>query len=136
MVEKAKKARIFKNKWFARFARKEGIEDADLCKAIHNAEKGRIDADLGGGVIKQRIARANEGKSGGYRSIVLFRIGDRAFFIYGFAKSGRDNIEKNELEGFKILAIEMLGYDKAALNKLLKSGAIIEVKCDDKKISE
>ena len=64
--------RIFKSKWFARFARKERITDVQLCEAIRNAEQGVIDADYGGSVIKQRIARPNEGKSGGYRSIVLF----------------------------------------------------------------
>ena len=136
MAKKATKTRVFKNKWFARFARKEGIKDVDLCKAVRNAESGQIDADLGGGVIKQRIARPNEGKSGGYRSIILFRVDDRAFFVYGFAKSGRDNIDKDELEGFKILATEMLGYDETTLTKALRSDALIEVKCDDKKISK
>lgn len=68
--------KIYKNKWFAKFARKEKIADSKLCEAVHNAERGLIDADYGGGVIKQRIARENEGKSGGYRS----------FFVYGFPK--------------------------------------------------
>ena len=63
--------RVFKTKWFARFARRQGLEDAELCAAVARAEKGLIDADLGGGVIKQRIARPNEGRSGGFRSIVL-----------------------------------------------------------------
>jgi hypothetical protein len=126
----------FKNKWFSRFARKEGIEDADLCDAITAAERGLIDADLGGGVIKQRIARPNEGKSGGFRSIVLFRSGDKAFFVYGFPKSARDDIRKHELAGFKALADEMFGYDQAALSKALRSGAIVEVKCDEKEVSK
>lgn len=86
--------RIFKTRPFARFADHEGIEDADLCEAIRGAEQGLIDADLGGGVIKQRIARKGQGKSGGFRSIVVFRMGERAFFVYGFAKSDRDNIDE------------------------------------------
>ena len=130
------KTRIFKNKWFFRFARKEGINDPDLCEAIRNAEQGLIDTDLGGGVIKQRIARAKEGKSGGYRSIILFRSGDRAFFVYGFTKSKRDNINQDELAGFKALADIMLGYDDATLTRSLNSGAIVEVKCDEKTISK
>lgn len=73
--------RIFKTKWFVRFAQQNGIKDTVLCEAIANAEKGLIAADLGGGVIKQRIARPKEGKSGGYRSIILFRSGDRAIFV-------------------------------------------------------
>jgi len=120
--------RIFKTKWFGRFARQQGIGDGALRDAIGQAEKGQIDADLGGGVIKQRIARPKEGKSGGYRSIVLFRSGDRAFFVYGFPKSARDNIRRDELKAFKVLASEMLGYDEAALKKALKSGAMVEVK--------
>jgi hypothetical protein len=128
--------RVFKNKWFSRFARKEGIEDADLCNAITDAEKGLMDADLGGGVIKQRIARPHEGKSGGFRSIVLFRSGDKAFFVYGFAKRARDNIRRDELKGFKALADEVFSYDKAALAKALKSGAIVEVECDEKDLSK
>ena len=129
-------SRIFKNKWFSRFARKEGIVDADLCAAISNVEKGLIEADLGGGVVKQRIARAQEGKSGGYRSIILFRSGDNAFFVYGFAKSKRDNITKDELTGFRVLADEMLGYDEAGLTRYLKIGAIVEVKCNEKTVSK
>lgn len=73
--------RIFKSKWFAKFVRKERITDAKLCDAVRNAERGMIDADYGGGVIKQRIARPNEGKAGGYRSIVFFRKGERVFFV-------------------------------------------------------
>ena len=133
---KAKKLRIFKNRWFVRFARQQGIEDTSLCEAIANADRGLIDVDLGGGVIKQRNARPNEGKSGGFRSIVLFRSGDKSFFVYGFSKSARGNIRKDELKGFKELASAMLGYDKAVLTKALKSGAIVEVKCNEQDVSK
>jgi hypothetical protein len=74
--------KVFKNAWFGRFARKEKISAAALLGAVLRAENGQIDADLGGGVIKQRIARPGEGKSKGYRSIVLFRKGERCFFVY------------------------------------------------------
>ena len=87
-------------------------------------------------MIKQRIARPNEGKSGGFRSIVLFRSGDKAFFVYGYPKSVRDNIRKDELEGFKALADEMFRYGKATLTDALKSGAIAEVKCHEKEVSK
>jgi hypothetical protein len=124
--------RIFKNKWFLRFARREGIEDTELCAAIERAERGQIDADLGGGVIKQRIARAHEGKSGGFRSIILFRAGSKAFFVYGFPKNARGNVRKDELQGFKELANEILHYDDSALNRAVQVGALIEVGDDDK----
>jgi hypothetical protein len=89
-----------------------------------------------GGVIKQRIARAHEGKGGGFRSIVLFRKGDRAFFVYGFAKSARAKIRPDELLGFKRLAAEMLSYDDAALAKAVAGGALEEVSSDEQDLSE
>ncbi|MBD3646156.1 MAG: type II toxin-antitoxin system RelE/ParE family toxin [Pseudomonadales bacterium] len=128
--------RVFKNKWFVRFARKEGIEDSVLCETIRSVETGLIDADLGGGVIKQRVARSNQGKSTGFRVIILFRANDRAFFVYGFAKSERDDLRANELAGFKALADEMFGYDKESLERALKNGALVEVHCNGKEISK
>ena len=119
--------RLFKNKWFARFASAENIDDATLCKAIADAEKGLIDADLGGGVIKQRIARAGEGASGGFRSIVLYRQGKLAFFVFGFPKNRTANIKKDELRAFTKLAKEMLALDDRQIARLTKTKALIEV---------
>jgi hypothetical protein len=65
--------RIFKSRWFQRFTLKERITDAALREAAARAEKSQIDADLGGGVIKQRIARPGQGRSKGYRAIIFFR---------------------------------------------------------------
>jgi hypothetical protein len=98
---------------------------------VRQAESGLIDADLGGGVIKQRIPRPGEGKSGGFRSIVLFRRGELAFFVYGFPKNAMPNIRQNEVRAFKALAEEMLGYDIAAIETALAKGALTEVHCDD-----
>ena len=119
--------RIFKYKWFAKFAQKEGISDAKLCQAIKDAEAGRIDADYGGGVIKQRIARLNEGKSGGYRSIILYRRGHRAFFVYGFAKSDRENISKADEQAFKESAEAVFSFSDDEIEKLLKAGIYKEI---------
>jgi len=94
---------VFKNKPFARFARKARITDAILCAAIADVSQGLIDADLGGGVLKQRIARQGSGKSGGFRTIILFRLRTRAFFVHGFAKNEQDNIGDDELATFKLL---------------------------------
>ena len=103
------------------------VAEEELCRAIRQAEKGLVDADLGGGVIKQRLARKGQGKSGGYRSIVLFRRAERAFFVYGFAKSDQDNIPRNELQAFRTLASEMLAFDDEALAAAVESGTITEV---------
>jgi len=122
--------RVFKTKPFTRFADHEGIHDDALCEAIQRAETGLVDADLGGGVIKQRIARKGQGKSGGFRSIVLFRQGERSFFVYGFAKKDRDNIRKDELKAFRALASEMLQLDQAGLKAAMANGTIMEVICN------
>ena len=121
---------VFKNKWFARFARQTGISDTNLCEAVERAERGLIDADLGGGVIKQRIARPNEGRSGGFRSIVVFRQEERAFFVFGFAKSGRDNITADELAEFRALAQQYLRLTAPQIQTAIQAEKFIEVKCD------
>ena len=119
--------RIFKTRVFVRFARKAGIEDAALRKAIADAERGLVDADLGGGVIKQRVAREGGGKSGGFRTIVLFRSGQKAFFVHGYAKNARDNIDENELREFKALAAKILAYDDAAITLAISTHTLTEV---------
>ena len=126
--------RIFKNKSFARFARKARLEDSALCEAVTNIERGLIDADLGGGVVKQRIARAGGGKSGGFRTIILLKAGQRAFFVRGFAKNELDNIRDDELAALKILAAQMLAYDDTALALAVAEGILMEVTGDGKAI--
>ena len=123
--------RISKNKPFARFARKARISDALLHEAIGSASRGLIDADLGGGVIKQRIAREGGGKSGGFRTIILFRAGARAFFVHGSAKNEADNIRDDEVVAFKLLAAELLAYSDAALAKTVAAGILMEVHDDE-----
>lgn len=122
--------RIFKSRWFQRFARKEGIVDAVLREAVDRAEKGQIDADLGGEVIKQRIARPGQGKSKGYRTIVFFRRGAKAFFMYGFAKSQQANITKNEEAQFRQAAKHVLALTERQLAELLKRGDFTEMKSE------
>jgi hypothetical protein len=127
--------RIFKNKSFARFAKKADISDSALCKAIANAEQGLIDADLGGGVIKQRVARDGKGKSGGFRTMILFRTGTRAFFVYGFAKNEQDNISNDDLISLRKLAAKMLNYDEKELTVAIQKKLVIEVICNEQTIS-
>ncbi|MHB1566935.1 MAG: type II toxin-antitoxin system RelE/ParE family toxin [Acidiferrobacter sp.] len=123
--------RIFKNAWFARFARKQRIPDAALVEAVQRAEKGLIDADLGGGVIKQRVARSGQGKSGGYRTILLYRQAHRVFFVYGFAKSARDNIDDDEEALFRRAAHYVLGISEEHLAEMIAKGQFSEVSSDD-----
>jgi hypothetical protein len=100
--------RIFKNAWFKRFARRQKIQDATLREAVRRAERGLVDADLGGGVIKRRVARPAEGRSGGYRTLILYRQVHRAFFVYGFAKSQQANISGEEEAASKKAARHVL----------------------------
>ena len=102
--------------------------DAVLQEAAARADKGQIDADLGGEVIKQRIARPGEGRSKGYRTIILFRRGAKAFFMYGFSKSQRANIDNREVEEFKDAAKPILALPEKHLAELLKRGDFVEVK--------
>jgi len=127
--------RIFKNQAFTRFAKKAGIGDAVLCKAIQDAERGLIAADLGGGVIKQRIARPGSGKSGGFRTLIVFQAGARAIFVHGFAKKEKDNIGKDELVALRKLASELLAYDDKALARVVGTGTLMELKCHAQTIS-
>jgi len=119
--------RIFKNKWFTRFADKEGIKDAELKETVNQLEKGQSVADLGSNVYKVRIARKGEGKSGGYRIIVFFRSKERTFFIYGFAKSDKGNIDKGELQGFKIDAKIDLSLTDEQIKDRIRKGTLLEI---------
>lgn len=94
---------------------------------MQRAEAGLIDADLGGGVIKQRVARPGQGKSGGYRTLILFRRGDRAIFAFGFAKSGQANIAKTDLALLKKAAAEAFGWSEEELDQLVATGALMEI---------
>ena len=123
--------RVFKTKWFVRYARREKIGDQGLCGAIERAERGIVDADLGGGVIKQRVPRAGQGRSGGYRMLIAYRSGDRAVFLYGFAKNERDNIEDDELATLKEIAAAWLEADAEHLHHALQEGVLREVRYDD-----
>ncbi len=120
--------RVFKNKSFDRFTKREKIEDKELWEAIERANKGLISADLGSGLIKQRIARKGQGKSGGFRSIIIFKAEDRAFFVYGFAKNHQDNISETELKALKKLSSELLSYSEQDLLIAIKKGIFKEIK--------
>ncbi len=96
-------------------------------EAVSRAESGLIDADLGSGVIKQRVARQGEGKSGGYRTLILFQQGDRAIFAFGFAKSAQANIAKADLTVLKKAADEALAWSNEELDRLVASGALLEI---------
>ena len=119
--------RIFKSKWFARFARKNRIADDALKAAVAEIEAGSFNADLGGHVYKQRVAREGQGKSGGYRTIVLFKQGERAFFVYGFAKNKLDNMADSDLIEFKDAAQQYFAYNQDEIDEAISAKKIFEI---------
>ncbi|GBU29596.1 hypothetical protein R84B8_03169 [Treponema sp. R8-4-B8] len=119
--------RVFKYTGFSRFASKEGITDHELLEIVDKLEADQADANLGGDVYKVRVARQGEGKSGGHRVIVYFRNEFRTFFVYGFSKSDRDNINNKELKAFKAGAKKQLSITDEQIRDLLKDGTFIEI---------
>ena len=128
--------RVFTNAWFGRFARKEKIAVNVLWDAVERAERGLIDADLGGGVIKQRISRPGSGKSGGYRTVLLYRRGEKAFFVFGFPKSAQDNMRDDEEEQFKKAAKVILALSDEQLLKWVEGGQLEEVSRNGEEVSK
>lgn len=120
--------RVYATRWFERFARRERIESTVLIEAVERIMSGQVDADLGGEVFKQRIARPGAGRSGGYRSIIVVRKGTRAIFVDGFAKSRRDNIGRSDLERYRLYADEVLGYDEKQIEHAIEGGVLKEVR--------
>lgn len=118
---------IFKNKAFSRWAAREGLNDRQLRAAVMEIEQGLLDADLGGHVVKKRVALAGRGKSGSVRTILVYWAHNKAFFVYGFAKNVRTNIKPGELKALKRYASELLSYDDKTLRVALKAGELIEV---------
>lgn len=122
---------VFANKAFWRFAARAKLDDAMLLDAADAVVRGDFDADLGGGVFKQRIAREGGGKSGGYRAVLLFKAGRHGFFVHGFAKNEKANVSAKELKALKKLAGVMLGMSADDIEAAIRSGAIREVRQGD-----
>jgi hypothetical protein len=95
-----------------------------------------VDANLGGGLIKQRIARRGQGRPGGFRTIIVYRREDRAVFLHGFAKSAVDNVDDDALKELKIAATQFLALTDAAIRKALNDGRWIEINCGQEEVPE
>ncbi|MCC5634097.1 type II toxin-antitoxin system RelE/ParE family toxin [Nostoc sphaeroides CHAB 2801] len=122
--------KIYKNRTFDRWARKEGLNNLSLCNAVNEMAAGLYDADLGGGLFKKRIAKPGKGKSGGFRTLVATNNEDRWFFIFGFSKNERSNIDSYEEEALKMLSKQLLAYTHDELEQAKNSNALIEVICN------
>ena len=121
---------ILKTRWFDRWARKQGLTTPSLCAAVREMNAGLYDADLGGGLLKKRIARSGQGKSGGFRTLVVTNKGSLWIFVFGFPKNERSNIDQDEEEALKKLAAHLLSLTVSALTKAQHAGELMEVDCD------
>lgn len=116
---------------FARFARRERVQGSALSGAVDRIGSGSIDAELGGGLFKQRVARPGGGRSGGWRTIIVYRASDRAVFVHGFAKSAKSNLSPKELAELKRLAGVILAMKSKDIRQMVANGKWIEVDDDD-----
>lgn len=124
--------RILKNKPFSQWAKKLKISDKSLVTAINELTHGLYEANLGGHIYKKRLPLGHKGKSGGARTIIAFKVGDKAIFVYGFSKGEKSNITKKEEDSLKDLAKIYFGYDTDQINKAIKAGILIEVQTNEK----
>jgi hypothetical protein len=122
--------RVFKTRYFARWMRKTELVDASLCAAVAEMAMGLIDADLGGGVFKKRIALPGRGKSGSARTLVASNKGSRWFFVFGFEKNERANINAREIEAVQRIAADLLRLGSSELDAHVASEALKEI-CHD-----
>jgi len=121
--------RVFKNKWFARWARLEDVPDSVLLQAATEIVAGQVEADLGGWLFKKRLAREGSGKRGGYRVLIGYKKpnAERFVFLYAFAKNARANISDKEKEALSLVAEAFVSATDAQVGLLLKAGSIVEV---------
>lgn len=122
-----KDSRVFRTKTFSRWMRKTGLMDSSLRQAVDEMQRGLVDADLGGHVVKKRVALAGRGKSGGARTIVATKMVDRWFFLFGFAKNEQANIDQDELKFLQEVAKDLLALSDAQLQTALAAGEMTEV---------
>jgi len=121
---------VFKRKDFSCWQAGEKLPDAILCKALREMENGLIDVDLGGFLYKKRVARPGSGKSGGYRTLLSARIGNRYVFLHGFPKSDVANITPDEKKALQYVGKVFLGLSSEDLMNAIQTGVLLEVCCD------
>lgn len=123
---------VLQTRWFSRWARKQGLSARALCAAVAEIQRGLYEADLGGGLVKKRVARPGQSKSGGFRTLIATNRGDRWIFVFGFPKNVRSNIEQTEEAALKLLSAKLLALSARDLKTTLEAGELLEVTCNEK----
>ncbi len=124
---------VFRTRTFTRWLRKAALTDAALLIAVAEMQQGLIDADLGGHLVKKRVALPGQGKRGGARTIVATKRGAHWFFLYGFEKNERANVDKDELKALQEVAKVLLEFDDQQLAVAVVAGEIMELSNDNKR---
>jgi hypothetical protein len=119
--------RSFKSKEFAKWQRKEQLPEETLLTGVQEIRNGLIDANLGGYLIKKRLPKQGQGKSGGYRTLLAYKKGDNLFFIHGFGKNEKDNITRQEKEALKMYADILTSHSDEELNQLVMQKVLFEL---------
>ena len=112
-------------------ARRGGLTDIHICQAVDEMNTGLIDANLGAGLFKKRIAMPGQGKRGSWRALLGFHAGKKAFFLYLFPKNSRDNIEDDEMKALKHLTRYYLALTPSEIKTALHCGELKEVICNE-----
>jgi len=123
---------VFQTRWFSRWARKQGLSAKALCAAVAEIQQGLYETNLGGGLVKKRVARPGQGKSGGFRTLIATNRGDRWVFVFGFPKNVRSNIDQTEEAALKLLSAKLLALSVRDLRTAVEAGELLEVTCDEK----
>ncbi len=122
---------VYQTKIFERWAKKAGVGANDLCKEVLEMKRGLYEADLGGNLLKKRIARPGQGKRGGFRTLIATNRGNKWFFLFGWPKNERSNIDGREETAFKRLGAVLLGMPTDAVRKAEQNGELIKVNCHE-----
>jgi len=114
-------------KWFKKWAKKSKLKNQDLLDTVDNLENGLSTADLGSNLFKIRVKREHSGKSSGFRTIVIYKEGERVIFLYGFGKNERDTISKTELLYFKKLGNDFLALNQEQIEQLVEQKSLFDI---------
>ena len=119
---------VLATKSFSRWMRKNKVSQQNIAAAAAEMAEGLIDADLGGHVVKKRVALGGRGKRSGARTIVATNFGNKWIYIFGFEKSERGNIEASELKALQELSKTLLELTIDETSAAILHGELLEMK--------
>lgn len=123
--------RVYKTKGFVKFTEEEKIKDEWLIKALKKEEKKRESQNNKSHLSFPRVKREGKGTSGGYRTAVLLKLGDKAFFVDGYPRKEKDGFSEEEKRIYRGMAKKIFALDEAGLQTAINGGEFKEVKYDD-----